>query len=191
MFKRIIILVGAVALSCVGLATAPAHASTNGALSRCNSFQASDHFASVVVPGTGSTFVGGGPRQSINTPLRNMIRPGDVVGIAASGQVGYGGFFGSAGTWGPNGNGRTAPLNSNYPFPSGPQYALVGTWNHTAVSNSRVRIGSVSACMVVPPGGDGVSLPWGLWLWPNDDNRGNNAGSYRANVHVWAADRSP
>lgn len=186
MFKRSVILIAAAALSCVGLAAAPAQASTQGALARCNNHQPDDHFARVTVPGNSVAFVGGGPRQDINTPLRDRIRPGDVVGIAAGGQVSYGGFFGSAGTWGPNGNGRTAP--SNYPFPGGPQYALVGTWYHTL---GDVRIGSVSACLIVPAGGDGVSIPWGLWLLPNDDGPGDNGGSYVANVHVWAFDRSP
>lgn len=186
MLKKHVILIPAVAMACVGMAAASAGASTGGALARCNSFQASDHFAQVVVPGTGSAFVGGGPRQAVTTPLRDRIRPGDVVGVAATGRVSYGGIFGSAGTWGPNGNGRTAP--ANYPFPGGPQYALVGTWNHTL---GDVRIGAVSACLVVSAGGDGVSIPWALWLLPNDDGPGDNGGSYLANVHVWAADRSP
>jgi len=187
MIKRVVMLLAAVTLTCVGLAAAPAQASTGGALSRCGSFQASDYFAQVVVPGRGAAFVGGGPRQDPRTPLRNLIRPGDVVGIFATGRVSYGGFFGSAGTWGPNGNGRTAPLNSYYPFPGGPQYALVGQWNNTS---SNVRIGSLSACMVVPAGGDGVSVPWGLSLSPNDDGPLDNSGSYTANVHVWSAARS-
>jgi hypothetical protein len=108
--------------------------------------------------------------------------------VTVPGLVSYGGFFGSAGTWGPNGNGKLAPISGYYPFPGGPQYALVGTWNHTG---SDVRIGSVSACLVVPPGGDGVSIPWGLWLIPNDDNRSDNGGAYVATVHVWRASLSP
>ena len=188
MLKKPTTLILAIALFSVGMAAASASASTAGALARCNSFQASDHYAQVVVPGTGFAFVGGGPRQSDATPLRDRIRPGDVVGVAAGGRVSYGGIFGSAGTWGPNGNGRIAPINSSYPFPGGPQYALVGTWNHT---QGDVRIDAVSACLVVPAGGDGVSIPWALRLEPNDDGPGDNGGSYLANVHVWAFDRSP
>ena len=140
------------------------------------------------MPGTGAAFVGGGPFQDPGTPLRNQISPGDVVGVFATGRVSYGGFFGSAGTWGPDGNGRQAPFSGSYPFPGGPQYALVGTWNHTG---GDVRLGSVNACLIVPPGGDGASVPWGLWLIPNDDNRGDNGGAYFATVHVWRASLSP
>jgi len=187
MIKRIATLLTAVTVTCVGLAATPAQASTRGALFRCGSHQTSDFVARVVVPGTNVAFVGGGPRQDPRTPLRNLIRPGDVVGIFATGQVSYGGFFGSAGTWGPDGNGGTAPLNSYYPFPGGPQYALAGKWNNTS---SNVQIGSLSSGLGVPEGGDGVAVPWGLWLQPNDDRPLDNSGSYTANVHVWAADRS-
>jgi hypothetical protein len=64
----------------------------------------------------------------------------------------------------------------------------VGTWNHTG---GDVRLGSVSACLVVPSGGDGVSIPWGLSLLPNDDVRSDNGGAYTVNVHVWWASASP
>jgi hypothetical protein len=177
-----------------GLVAAPAHAispedfirarATADALSRCRNLQHDDRSAQVTVPGKGTAFVGGGPFQS-TAPLRGQIAPGDVVGVFATGQVSYGGLFGSAGTWGPNGNGSTAPLNSAYPFPGGPQYALIGTWNHTG---GDVRIGSQSECMVVPTGGDGASVPWGLWLIPNDDGPLDNGGSYTVTVHVWHAD---
>lgn len=185
---RFVILTSITVAGTALMGASPIHATTQGALNRCNAHQASDAVARVTVPGTGSAFVGGGPRQDPGTPLRNLITPGDVIGVAAGGQVSYGGFLGSAGTWGPNGNGGTAPLGSAYPFPGGPQYALVGTWNH---SLGDVRLGSVSACLVVPPGGDGVSVPWGLWLLPNDDGPGDNGGSYAANVHVWRASLSP
>ncbi|SRR6266545_2640086 len=178
------------ALSCVGFiaVATPAHASTSGALSRCNSGGFSDAAASVTVPGTGAAFVGGGPNQDPSTPLRNQIRPGDVIRVFASGQVSYGGIFNWAGTWGPNGNGQLAPLDSSWPFPGGPQYALVGTFNQNGAD---VRLGSMSACLVVPFAGDGVSIPWGLWLQPNDCWSLDNSGAYFATVRVWMSSRSP
>ncbi len=186
MLKSFIAVLAAVTLSGAGLALVgdAADATTAGALMRCHNFQPSDHFAQVTVPGNGSTFVGGGSRQDPGAPLRGLITPGDVVAVAATHRVSYGGFLGSSGTWDPNGNGRMAPSNSAYPFPGGPQYALVGTWNHTLTD---VRLGAVSACLVVPAGGDGFFVPWGLRLLPNDDGPGDNGGSYLANVHVWRA----
>jgi hypothetical protein len=169
--------------------TSSALASTTGALNRCNGRQQGDATTSqLTIPGNGGVFVGGGLRQDPRTPLWDQIRPGDVVAVFAGGRVSYGGFFGSAGTWGPDGNGRMAPSSTAYPFPNGPQYALVGSWNHAL---RRERIGSVSPCIVVPDGGDGFSVPWGLWLLPNDDDRSDNGGSYSAVVHLWKADLSP
>jgi hypothetical protein len=193
MFNRLVIGCLALALSCAGaiaigtVTAGPAQASTVGAALRCHNRQADDANARVTVPGNGLAFVGGGPLQHSATPLRNQFGPGDVVGVFATGQVSYGGIFGSAGTWGPNGNGHVAPAGSSYPFPGGPQYALVGTWNHTG---GDTPIGSVSSCLVVPSGGDGVSIPWALWLQPNDDGPGDNGGSYTAVVHVWRASQS-
>jgi hypothetical protein len=195
MIKRLVTDAAALVLSCVvastvvAISAGHARASTIGAASRCFNHQADDARAlRVIVPGNGAAFVGGGPRQALETPLRNQIMPGDVVAVAATGRVSYGGFFGSAGTWGPDGNGHPAPASASYPFPGGPQYGLAGTWNHSGDDNP---IGSVSPCLVVPSGGDGVSIPWGLWLLPNDDDPTDNGGSYTADVHVWRAALSP
>lgn len=179
----------AVGLSLFGYAAAPAFASTDDALARCRDRVPSDSTANgVQIPGNGVAFVGGGPDQDAGTPLRDEIRPGDVIGVASRGSVSYGGFFGSAGTWGPDGNNNWAPGGS-YPFPEGPQYALVGLWNQVVPGNSNreVILGSVSACLVVPPADDGVPVPPGLWLLPNDDDRSDNGGFYLANVHLWHA----
>jgi hypothetical protein len=194
MIKRGSVLIGAVVLSCIGLAPTPAHATHDQPLFRCEHFQPSDpdHTAEITVPGNSDGIFGGyGPNQPSNTPLWQKLRPGDVVGIAATGTVSYGGIFGSGGTWGPNGNGKIAPDNLSWPWPLGGQYALVGLWNQIGDPRGRgERIGSLSACMTVPRGvGDGTSIPWGLKLIPNDDDRRDNSGSYRVRVHVWPADQ--
>ncbi|WP_019926694.1 hypothetical protein [Nocardia sp. BMG111209] len=44
---------------------------------------------------------------------------------------------------------------------------------------------SRSACMIVPSGN--TAVPSALWLAPNDSDRNDNGGSYRANVHLWRA----
>jgi hypothetical protein len=161
-----------------GLAAGPAAASTQEALAKCHDRIRSDRTATdVFVPGNGSAFVG------------QIIRPGDVIGVASRGKVSYGGIFGSAGTWGPDGNGTWVPGGS-YPDPDGPQYALVGIWNQVPPGDPTTRraepLGSVSDCLEVPAGiGDGESIPWGLWLTPNDDDPSDNGGSYSSTVHLW------
>jgi hypothetical protein len=186
--SRAMVVLSCVLVTVIGTAV-PGAAGPVGAMNRCNAGGSFDAGVSVWVPGTGSTFVGGGPQQPADTPLVNQMRPGDVLRVTAGGSVSYGGIFNWYGTWGPDGNGQAAPASSAWPFPgpAGRQFALVGRFNQ---NSQNVALGTASACMFVPSGGDGVSIPWALWLWPNDDYRLDNGGGYWATVLVWQAARS-
>lgn len=114
--------------------------------------------------------------------LQAQIRPGAVVKVTATGKISYGGVFNWRGTWGPDGNGQTAPNNSAWPFPGGPDAALVGSWNHTG---QNIRVGSDSGCMVVPPQTI-ATAPHGLWLRANDDWLHDNGDrGYDIRVTAW------
>ncbi|MCA2219236.1 hypothetical protein [Jidongwangia harbinensis] len=121
---------------------------------------------------------------SPGAPLQTQIADGAVVRVTATGRISYGGIFNWRGTWGPDGNGQSAPFDSWWPYPGGPDAALVGQWNHTG---ARTRIGSNSGCLYVPRRTI-ASAPYGLWLKANDDYRhlGDNGDvGYAITVSAW------
>lgn len=90
-------------------------------------------------------------------------------------------MFNWRGTWGPDGNHQLAPNDAHFPFPGGPDAALVGRWNHTG---QNLPIGSESACMVVPKPTIGNAT--GLWLFTNDDWLDDNGDrGYDVQVNAW------
>lgn len=115
------------------------------------------------------------------TPLQTQIADGAVVRVTATGRISYGGVFNWRGTWGPAGNGRTAPPDWWWPYPSGPDAALVGTWNQTGGPQ---RIGADSGCVFVPRAVG--PRPYGLWLKANDDWTDDNGDNgYAITVKAW------
>jgi hypothetical protein len=132
-------------------------------------------------PNTRSVFVG-----SIATPLQTQIRRGAVVRVTATGKISYGGVFNWRGTWGPDGNGGTAPRERSWPYPGGPDAALVGQWYQTGAN---VRIGSDSGCLLVPRQ-TRAWAPYALWLAANDDEIIDNGDrGYDIQVTAWLLQR--
>lgn len=116
------------------------------------------------------------------TPLHTQIDEGAVIRVTAAGRISYGGVFNWRGTWGPDGNGRVAPGDWWWPYPSGPDAALVGQWNQTP---QRQRIGSDSGCLFVPRHSL-RNAPYGLWLKANDDEIHDNGDiGYDITVSAW------
>jgi hypothetical protein len=160
------------------IAAAPAHAGvdTNAELAACRGGVQGATANLHLGPQSLGVYVGtpGGPLQA-------EVRPGAVVKVTATGRISYGGVFNWRGTWGPDGNGQLAPQNSSWPYPGGPDAALVGIWNHSAQATA---IGSNSGCMLVPPQ-TVATAPYGLWLDANDDWLDDN-GDVGYDIHVSA-----
>ncbi|WP_163508370.1 hypothetical protein [Fodinicola acaciae] len=157
----------------VGLGAVPAYAGvdTAAALSACNHNVGGVSAALHLEPTVGSVSVGG-----TGGPLEPQLRPGAVVHVRASGKVSYGGIFNWRGTWGPDGNGRTVdPRDHGFPYPGGPDAALVGTWSHLG---ENLKIGSDSRCVVVKDSA--------LRLVTNDNDFTDNGDvGYYLNVTAW------
>ncbi len=176
-YLRSAVVLALAAVLCVGLAN-PAGADTGQALQRCRAGDTPSGTAALhLAPQSLGLFVG-----VPNSPLGGNIWPGDVVRIVASGRISYGGAFNWRGTWGPDGNGQAAPNDWWWPYPGGPDAALVGMWNHTG---SDFRVGSNSGCLVVPASTIGTA-PWGMHLTSNDDWRDDNGDAgYGITVRLW------
>ena len=115
-------------------------------------------------------------------PLQLQIQPGGVVRVTATGRISYGGIFNWRGTWGPDGNGGLAGSDPLFPWPGGPDAALIGKWNQTM---QNVRIGSDSGCLVVPSRTISQA-PYGLWLKANDSWIHDNGDiGYDITVRAW------
>ena len=179
--KRVIrTVITAVAATTTALVTAaPAHAGvdTNAALTACR-LGVTGATANLHLDPHSLGVYAGSPGGALET----QVRPGAVVRVTATGRISYGGVFNWRGTWGPDGNGQRAPLNISWPYPGGPDAALVGMWNHTG---QNTPIGSNSGCMVVPPQTISTA-PYGLWLRANDDWLDDNGDiGYDIRVSAW------
>ncbi|OLF11339.1 hypothetical protein BU204_30460 [Actinophytocola xanthii] len=149
-----------------------ASADTAEALGRCRNDQWFENSMSFELQGTNPNWF---PAE-IST-----MRPGNVVRIVATGSVHYGGFLGSAGEWGPDGNGHLVdPGDTAWNYPGASQYSVAAWWNPTA---TLVRH---NTCFVIPNGGAGPRM---FLVGINDiwDAFGDNRGAYRVGVRVYCA----
>ncbi|MGI5283559.1 hypothetical protein ACQEVF_09530 [Nonomuraea polychroma] len=179
---------GTAAIVAALTATAPAFPATastapdlRAAMAACRQDAGGASTSLHLSPNRRSVYVG-----SPGGPLQTQIRRGAAVRVTATGKISYGGLFNWRGTWGPKGNGDTAPNSRSWPFPGGPDAALVGLWNH---AGTNVRIGADSGCMLVPKQTI-ATAPYGLWLSANDDDISDNGDKgYDIRVRAWLIQR--
>jgi hypothetical protein len=119
--------------------------------------------------------------------LGQSLRFGQVYRIVPTpnrtNSVNYGGWwFFNAGTWGPAGKIGDPAGDFPWPVSGAPKYSLIA---QTLVNGGgeRFYVGSDSGCKTYqgPPATD-RTLGVNLWLGVNDDNVGDNTGSYTASV---------
>lgn len=164
--------IGVAALAAVMSTTvaAPgAQASTDDALRRCqNGWGPDSSIGTYTLQGTDSGWTEAG---------LSTIMSGNVVRIIGSGRVHYGGFLGSAGEWGPEGNGQRS--DSGWRFPGSSQYSVAATWNPTST------VVHFNTCTALGHGP--ASAPQRLFLGINDGvfDFGDNRGSYQVAVWVY------
>jgi hypothetical protein len=96
------------------------------------------------------------------------VQEGDLINITASGKAGFGGFFGSAGTWGPDGK-ATELAPAGWPLPGAPKFGLIADLG----GMTQMFIGSSGTITVNRTGG-----PFVLSLGPNDNGIGDNNGDF-------------
>ena len=166
------------ATTLIATASADAAVDTSAALTACRQGVVQGARASLHLSPQSRGVYAGSPGGVLET----QVRPGAVVKVIATGRMSYGGIFNWRGTWGPDGNGQSAPQNSSWPFPGGPDAALVGIWNHTGQGTP---LGSNSGCLVVPPPTFSTTS-YGLWLKANDDWPDDNGDiGYDVQVAAW------
>lgn len=159
-----------VAVAAFALVFPPAaRATTEDALRRCQQGWGPDSsIGSFTLHGTNSGWTDAG---------LSTIASGNVVRIIGTGRVHYGGFLGSAGAWGPEGNGQVS--DSRWHFPGAIKFSVAAIWNPTAA------VVNFNTCTVL--GSGPPTAPQKLFMGINDTvfDFGDNTGSYQVTVWVY------
>lgn len=164
-------------LLAVGILTVPsaAHADSVSALHNCN-FNVTPSVDQTITLNTSNVYwsLFGYPSN---------VWTGDAIRVTATGTVNDGGWPTST-NWGPNGAGwgNLAPSGGTWPAAGLPKYSLVGSWNS---NGHNFFLGADTGCVNTENVGIGANQKTFLWFFMNDENRGDNSGTWTVRIRQW------